>query len=114
MLCALLALSGEEGLGELGGLSLEKLKVRMRRAHSHSLPKTTRQKGAARGSQALLPGNKRQGQEEMASSCTFGAGLDWILRKMSAWKGWSGTGTDFPGKWLSCYPWKCSKTRGYG
>lgn len=40
MLCALLAWSGEEGLGELGGLSLEKLKVRMRRAHSHSLPQT--------------------------------------------------------------------------
>ena len=45
----------------------------------------------------------------MASSCIRG-GLDWISRKMSSLKEWSGTGPGCPGQWWGPRPWRGSKT----
>jgi len=46
---------------------------------------------------------------KMASDCVRG-GLDWILRKISLLKAWSGIGTGCPVMWWSHHPWRCSKT----
>lgn len=99
MLCALLALSGEEGLGELGGLSLEKLKVRMRRAHSHSLPQTPDRREQP-GAVGLCSQGTRGDGLRLHSGCRVSLGAG----EMSAWNGCSGTGTGCPGGRPSSVP----------
>lgn len=43
--------------------------------------------------------------QEMASNCAS-TGVDWVSRRISSKKGWSGSGTGCAGKGWICYPWR--------